>query len=238
MEQRNDNPQGSESAKMASKMPNLSNLGCGAAGATRIEAYSKGEGHAHSELEATFYTCAEHTGPAVESIEATGLTAHQMPLGDDPYRAACGAGFDFATRKPARAAGETADVFGDDHPTVTAAIMHICHDDLALLPYTRRQLAERLLGEWEHNESLTDREREAILSRFPEKPIRPNPAPKIDDAHDDGDRHFRDVLEAFKVGFQIGQKSIKTTEAFSRGYVEGYVEGLDDRRNLRPEAGQ
>lgn len=227
MNKGSDKPAASETGNVASIMPNLFILGCGVPAATRIEIYSRSGGHAHSELEATFYACAEHTVSAATAIEQSGLTAHQMALGEDPYRAKCGASFNFTTCKasqtPEAALASSqvqADVFGDDHPTIRAAVLFICNEDLNLLPFTRRAFAVRMLGEWEHGASLTDWEREAILARFPETVVRPGPVSKADED---------EIVEALcRIDGKLKAAREDEEAAYSAGHEDGYAAGYAD----------
>lgn len=60
------------------------------------------------------------------------------------------------------------DIFGDDHPTITAAIASITFAGVIPIEEIDRARAARWLNRWVHRRSLTSREVDAILSRFPE----------------------------------------------------------------------
>lgn len=216
MEKRSDNPQGSESIKIASKMPNLRTSGCGELATTRIEIFSPIDGRAHGRLDGAMYLCDRHSVDFAE-VAVGEVTIYRTPLAVQHGNILCGHGWDFVAGKGIGLDEESTDVFGDDHPVIEEAILHICNEDLGLLPYTRRQFAARMLGEWEHEASLTDREREVILSRFPETVDREALARIADDeepatcaADKKTARGLRATMIVFRLGWRIGRGLKKT----------------------------
>lgn len=230
MYQRNDNQPASESMTLASKMPNLEQVGCGAPATTRIELYSPRDGRAHGSLDASLYTCTEHIATVVEAAAQTGLTAHQIPLVINSAR--CGDGYDFTASTPLKASEPTpADVFGDDHPVISKAIEALTFGGEVDIESIPRDRAALLLDGWAHRHELTEREVAAVLARFPETVERPR-------------INFSDFLEAYDLGKAVGQEqALRDIELLRRidaklrdakqAYARGYCDGV--RRRLNPE---
>jgi len=87
------------------------------------------------------------------------------------------------------------DVYGSDHPTIDAAIKAITFHGVIGIDEIDRDRAARVLDMWKHNPELTDRERAAVLSRFPETVVETD---EVEQAYADG---YVDALSKILDGY-------------------------------------
>jgi len=103
------------------------------------------------------------------------------------------------------------DLYDSGHPVINAAIEAITASVIPVSEISRAEASQRLIR-WAHAGSLTARETDAILNRFPV-----TVSPETDD---EVRQECRDLVA------RIDEKLKATKDAYADGYADGFVDGL------------